>query len=222
MRQNLSPRSRKIRGIVGSETELGILLGVFGNRTEKLSLHQPIFVMPALWPGIREEHEDALKNDRLWQCAEKFRRLRQEENKVGQLGPVTFAGGAFHPVTHNINAYAKLLRMRRRIIREEMPMTRTYLQGDARSRLQQLGQGALKIRATSVATGDVFGSSGGVIHARRLSTAVVLGASPSRRNFFAGPPRGWAREQLSQSRGNHSTETQTVKKLADSTTGDHL
>ena len=159
----------EIGGIVRAEAQIGSGFCAFGECLEKAGLHDPIFVMTALRPWIRKKDKDTLENNLRWKCGDAFCGFGFEENEIGQLGAVAFAHSAFHSITNEIDANAKLCRMRCGVICKEMSVTGAYLERDAWVRSEQIGQLMLESFTTGSAAGDELGGSGGMVHAYELA-----------------------------------------------------
>ncbi len=69
-------------------------------------LEDPILVMAAFWPGIREEQIDCGESRRSRQCLEKIERVGVDEMEVSQLGSVTLAISAYDSVEADIHTDA--------------------------------------------------------------------------------------------------------------------
>lgn len=98
MSEDFSFGSSEVGGIVGAKTKIGPGRGFGGERVKKLGLHEPVFVVAAFWPWIREEYKYPLENDMCWDRGNEFGGFGFEENEIGELGAITFALGSFHAV----------------------------------------------------------------------------------------------------------------------------
>ncbi len=154
----------EIGGVVGAEIEIGTGGGFGGEGVQKLRLHEAVFVVAAFGPRIREKHKYALKNDRCRQCGDNFGGFGAEKNEVGEFGAVAFAQGAFDAVAEEIAADAKLGRMGGGVVGEEMAVSGTDFEGNARMGGEEFAQLVVELGAAGVAVGDKFGGAGGRVH----------------------------------------------------------
>ena len=136
---------------------------------QNVGLHEPVFVVAAFGPRIWKQDKHSPKHDLRWQRGDELSGFGFEENEIGQLGAVAFAHSAFHSITNEIDANAKLCRMRCGVICKEMSVTGAYLERDAWVRSEQIGQLMLESFTTGSAAGDELGGSGGMVHAYELA-----------------------------------------------------
>lgn len=164
MSEDLGFGGGEIGCVVGAETKLGSSGGFRGERVQEVGLHEPVFMVAAFGPRIGEKHKYALENDMRGQCGDELGRFSLEKNEVGELGAVAFALGTFDAVAQQIEAEAEFVPMRGGVISQEMAVSGTDFERNARVCSEQFRQVLLEGGAAGVAVDDEFGGAGGIVH----------------------------------------------------------
>ena len=119
-----------IRFVVGAKKQVGALPCPFCQQVQKFHLQEPVFMMPALGPGIREKDKYARKSDRAW---ERFQQQAGFGLHEGEIGEARAMGLFLRPVDairQNINSQAMLLGMGLGIGRQKVTVAAADLERD--------------------------------------------------------------------------------------------
>lgn len=127
----------EIRFVIRAETKLRARNGSSRQGAHQGRLRHPVFPVTTLRPGIGKQQPDPRQADMNAIGGESLQRFHEESglglnpSDVAQSRAVGFTTRALQPVTQQIDANAKLMRMRRRVSREKMSMTTPDFERDA-------------------------------------------------------------------------------------------
>ncbi len=130
-------RVGKIVRMIGAKMQRGAGRGERVEGVEQAGLQHAVLPVAALRPWIGEQHKHARQPRRggagqVGERAEKQRGLRLHEEEVGEFGAAGLALGALDAVADQVDAHAKLLRMRGRVGVQVVAVAAAELQGERR------------------------------------------------------------------------------------------
>jgi hypothetical protein len=155
-----------VRSEISAKVESRSLPCPTRHRSEKVGLHDAMFVVTELGPRIGEKNEEAREGHVRRQGLEKKPRLGMDKVEVGELGAVAFAEGAADSFAHNVDPDAELPGVGLGIGGEEMAMSAAYFPSKLGVRREDLRMPLAQIATTGCHAFKKLGGASWIFHGK--------------------------------------------------------
>ena len=153
--------------VIRAEMEASPLPCPLGGGVQKFVLENPVLVMPALGPWVREKNEDRGKRRGWRQRFEEVPGVGVDEMQVVELRPIPLALAANDPIEADVDADAEPVGIGCGVSGEKVAVAAADFPDEWRRR-QDLGKKGPEVIAALADPGEMLGGALGIVHGLAL------------------------------------------------------